>query len=381
VGHDRAEQVGLVGGQAPTGDVGERALAFEFREDVLLLSSALDEAGGLLHRASLVGDQALEIVSIFLGLEQIQLKGTLRLLGIGRPDEHEAGLAPPGLRLPHPVERSALPVPAGNRGPAGPALRHLLELAEALEGRAYGVFDPQALELANHGVAEEGRVHPDLDPRRGNRPANALDAGLGEPYRSVGVVDVPAAVQGVECLAALGDRAEERIVAAHSLLFVVARRDAFGLAAGRDDASVKVQGHSRELLQGQPVEDERPDLGPHPGYASRIAALQHPAYRRHAGDRLDSQSSPNDGILPVEVDVAKLPHSEQSVDEEQAEEQRVARMPGGCAAGRAAREPGGEPQFREKLLEDDQAAVGAQVLPLEFEGRDGGFSCSEEWFW
>lgn len=211
---------------------------------------------------------------------------------------------------------------------------------------------------------------------RADGAADALDARLHEGDRSVGVVHVSAAVQRVEDLAAPRQRAEERVVASRALPLVEAGRDALCLAAGRDHAAVEVQRDRR-----QPLENQTPVLRLKFGYSRLVALVQHSADGRNAGNPLHSQGPFDDRVLAVQVHLAQPSHSQQGVDDEQAEQQREAGVPIGSRLGRSLREPGAQPQIREELLENDQPAVGAQVLPLELQSWNRGFSCSEKRFW
>lgn len=127
-------------------------------------------------------------------------------------------------------------------------------------------------------------------------------------------MDVAAAMQHVENLTGLGERAEKRIVASRSLLLVEARSRPLGPSSGRDHAAVEVEREGSESFSGDTLEDDVPVLRLKFGYGLRVAVLEHAADGRNARQPLDAQTSQDDGILAVVVDVAQVSHAQQGVD-------------------------------------------------------------------
>ena len=119
---DRAKHVASVGGLVAARDTTESSLALELGEHVFLFAAALQKACGFLDRTALVCDDAFIVVFKFPGLEKIELEDSLGLLGVGRANEEEAGLALPGLRLPALFEGVAFPSASGNPRPLAPPL-------------------------------------------------------------------------------------------------------------------------------------------------------------------------------------------------------------------------------------------------------------------
>jgi hypothetical protein len=131
------------------------------------------------------------------------------------------------------------------------SLDHSLELSEPLERHADGELGVFPIQGGDDLVAEEGAVHADLDDDPGESLSDRLDTGQDELTSPVGIVDVAGAVEEVEHLAGLGDGAEQGIVAAGPLAFlVVADRGALGPPAGGLDRAVEVQGDAGQAQSG-----------------------------------------------------------------------------------------------------------------------------------
>lgn len=118
----------------------------------------------------------------------------------------------------------------GDAVPALAALEQPLELDEPLEGHGDGELDPGGVEVRHQLFAEERAVQADLELHAGQRAAQAVHTGGHEGQGPAGVVHIARPVREVQHLPGLGDRAEERIVAARPLLLLV---EPDGTAFGR----------------------------------------------------------------------------------------------------------------------------------------------------
>ncbi len=176
-------------------------------------------------------------------------------------------------------------------------------------------------------------------------------------------------MQHVEDLPSLGQRAEQRVVAALALpLLVVARRGSFGPATGPQHRSVEVQRQPPQPERHQPLQHQSPDRAAQVLRASCISLHQGAADRGHIRQAAQSQHPLHHRIVAVVPTVTQLPVAQQHVDDELQQDRRLPedRVHGQMAeAGPQAlpeRQPG------EQRLQHDQAGERGQALILEPQG-------------
>jgi hypothetical protein len=100
------------------------------------------------------------------------------------------------------------------RPPQTPCLDACFEIGKALEGNAHGILDARGVEAADDLITEKGAVHAHLDRDPGQGRPHDSDTAEDEVLGPMGVMDVAGTMQHIEHLTRLGDRAEERIIAA-----------------------------------------------------------------------------------------------------------------------------------------------------------------------
>ena len=133
------EQVDLVAGLFASGDVVHLCLRLEFGEDTFLSTASIVEAQCLLGGEWLVGDDHLEVITVFVGDKQVQLDCALNLLAVLGSDKYESVSVIPTRWFPVRFEKAPLSVQAT---PALSILDQCLEIAKAFERYADGKLNP-----------------------------------------------------------------------------------------------------------------------------------------------------------------------------------------------------------------------------------------------
>ena len=179
-----------------------------------------------------------------------------------------------------------------------------------------------------------GKSLPDL----GQALADELDG-------TVGVVDVAAAMQNIEDLPALSDRTEQGVVAALAFLALVeAAGDSLGAALGGNDAAIEIQSDPAEGFLSQTFENDFAHQILEFGYGPLVGAIEHAADRRYARNRSHAQDALDDRVVAIEIDIANIPESDQSVDHEQLEHGGEAKMRSSFDRNGASLQPAGQVQ-------------------------------------
>ena len=140
------EHIQLIADKCGHGYVIHLAMRLEFSKDTLLRSTAIVECNDLARAAALIGHDDLEFVSIFDGLEQIELNRRFVLATDLFADKDKARGCGPGLGFPLNFEEAELVV---QLTPSFPALNRPFEFNETLEGNRYGEFDTRAMQSLN----------------------------------------------------------------------------------------------------------------------------------------------------------------------------------------------------------------------------------------
>jgi hypothetical protein len=237
-------------------------------EDLLLAAPPVveeEDRGGVLGEA--VCEDDLVVVVRADGSEEVELLGAghdLLALAVDllpvqdEPDPAVDGRTPPALGQ---VSRLCARPSVVDAPPLRRGLHDMLQLREPFEGHAAGERDILRDERGQEVPAEEGGVHPTLDdglPGRGL--SDSADAAQHELLRALAVVDVAGTVEQVQEGAELGDGAVLRVVAPSPLLLLVeADRRPLGERLRGLHRAVEVQGHPRQLLPLQPLQDEIAD--------------------------------------------------------------------------------------------------------------------------
>ena len=194
------EHIQLVADTGGHGNVIHLAVRLEFGKDTFLRSTALVECNDPAWATLLIGHDDLEFVSIFGGLEQIELNGCFILAPDLFADEDKTIWRTPGLGFPAGFEEAEFTV---QWTPSFSALDHPFELSETLEGNRNGEFRSRAMQLISDSFIEKCAVDPCLnfDPRQCR--THALETVGDEGIGPIGVVDVTGSVVGIQNLVCL----------------------------------------------------------------------------------------------------------------------------------------------------------------------------------
>jgi len=369
VSQESGEQIEFIADSSADGDIAHRTMSLEFAEDTLLRAPTFmkgDDVGG---PEGFVGDDDLEVIAGLMGDEQIELDGLLVLADGAGADKKEAEASIPSLGFPVVLEVGDVGV---DPPPASASLDHPLEFGEAFEGDAEGELNTGVLQGGHDGIAEEGAVQADFDLYSRQSRADRLNTGQNELAGPVGVVDVAGAVEQVEDLGGLGDGAEERVVAAGPLAFlVVADGGALGMSAGGLDGAVEVQGQACESQEGQALEEQLPQQSADILDALGVGVAEHSTERGHIGQAVESQQTFDQGIVAIGAGVAEVAKAEQEMDDELEEEGGRAEDLAGSEVPKAGSQSAGQIQDGEESLEEDQSGEGSERLRLKLQGWYG----------
>ena len=223
-------------------------------EERLLRASTVMEAHHVSGRLSLVRHQDPVVVVEVGRSEEIELKGSLGLTPDSLADEEEAITTVPGLGLPVALE---VGIPTVDPLPAATILDHLFEDRQALEGDADRTAHAVEVHQIQDLPVEEGRIHARLQHGVGTGVSHVVEAVHHELEGPVAVMAVARSVMEVEELPGRRHGAEQRIVAARSLLVgIEADRRAFGMALGRQHRAIEVEGDAGEALAQEARQDQ-----------------------------------------------------------------------------------------------------------------------------
>lgn len=344
-------------------DVIQIALRLQFAERIFLRPSAVVKIQNLLHGRLLVRNDYLELIAVFMGNEQIELDGLLRLFLDLPTDKEKTKAAVPTLGFPRRVEIRKL---GAEKLPAPSTLNHLLELGETLKRHGDSKLNAFLLKRPDDLIAKECAVHAHLYSNAGTGGANYMYALQHKFKSAVGVMHIARAGKHIEDLSCLGYRAEQRIIAPLPLLlFVESNRRALGLSARAQDRSVKIKRHPN---QTEPLKSRKQHLTaglPKLADALVIDTSQCPADRGYVRKFSEAQKTKHHKVVSIVVHVP-----ESSITQHQMYDQRkyndvMTEYRAHRQMIKTATEPGFHIQSRKQFLNDDQACKRSKPLILE----------------
>ena len=321
--------------------------------------------------AALIGDDDLEFVPVHRGPEQIELKRCFVLAPDLLANENEAVRGSPGLGFPPGLEEAEFTVQAT---PSLPALDHPLELSEPLEGNRDGEFGARVIQFLGDGFVKKRAVDAGLDFDPGQRRAHALQAVGDKGIGPIGVVDIAGPVVHIQDLICLGDRTEERIVAACPfLLLVEAHCRSLGMAARAQHGTVEVQRDSCQPFPRQTFDHQVSRYGPDFLDADLVRAAQRAADRGGIRQTLEAKQSFDHLVVTIVVDIPQSPVSDNQMHNQQHQHDMVAVDRAHLEVEKTAPQSFLDADQGEEVLKENQAGVGSQIL--WFESNLQGGSC------
>ena len=367
------EHIQLIAGTRVNGYIIHLAMRLEFSKDTLLRSTALVECNDLAWAAALIGHDDLEFVSIFGGLEQIELNRRFVLATDLLADEDKAVLRGPGLGFPVGLEEAELAV---QLTPSFSALDHSFEFSETLEGNRNGEFDARAMQSLSNGLVEKRTVDTCLcfDPRQ--RRAHAMQTVADEGIGSIGVVDITGPVVNIEDLVCLRNGTKQRVVAARTLLFLVeTHRRSFGVAPGAQHRTIEVKRHSRKRLPRQAFNHQVSRFTSDFLDAYLISATERAANGRHIRQTLKAKQALDHLVIAIVVHISQPPVANDQMHDQQHQDHVMAVNRAHLQVAKTSPQPLLDAYQGEEVLKQDKTRVRSQVLRLESNLQSGpGFT-------
>ena len=338
-------------------------MRLEFGEDTLLRTAAFVEGDDLAWGHSFVGDDDLEFVPVFGGLEQVELDRQLVLAPDLLFDEDEAIAGVPRLRLPAGLE---VIEPDRHASPSFSAFDQFLEGGKALERNRDGEFDPRRMQSFSDGFVEKCAVDAGLYLRTGKARAHVADTVADEGVGPVGVVYVSRTMVNIEDLVGLGDGAKEGVVAARALLFLVETHcGSFGMPPGAQHRPVVIERHSRKSLVYQTLHDQMSRFTSHFGDTLFICTGERPADRGHVRQPLQTENPFDHLVITVVVHVSQPPVSDDQMHDQQHHDHMMAVNRIGLQVAETSPQPFFDADEREEVLKDDESRIRCQALLFE----------------
>ena len=159
----------------------------------------------------------------------------------------------PNLRFPGSLKIGA---PLPKRPPPATPLNLFLELGEALEGDTHRILHALGVEAADDLIAEEGAIHTHFNSDTGQSGAHRTDTVQDKVLGTLGVMDIPGAMQHIEHLTGLRHGAKEGVITALALLLAVKpHRRALGKARGAQYRAIEIERHPGECQCHQPCDN------------------------------------------------------------------------------------------------------------------------------
>jgi hypothetical protein len=212
------EQTDLVASLFTRGDVVHLRLRFGFGENAFLGAAPVKEAQRFFGANRLVGHSHLEVVTVLIGNEQVQLDGILVLFAVLAADEYEMITIIPTCRFPVHLEEAALPI---ETAPAFALLDQALERGKAVEWNTDAELNDGGVQHANNVITEKGAVHARLNLAAWQYCPDFPDAIDDGILGAIGIVYIARSVPDIEYLSSLGDGGKQRVVAALAFLLVI----------------------------------------------------------------------------------------------------------------------------------------------------------------
>ena len=373
VGEQFGQQIGLIAIEGTHRHVIEVAVGLQLGEDSFLGAASLVEGHHSPGSDGLVRHDHLELIPVLVGHEQVQLDRTFLLFLRPGANEHEAEPSVPALGFPGGLEVAGLVVHAS---PASALLDHSLEFHESLEGDADRELDPLPRQGRDDRIAEEGAVHADFDLRVRQDGPNRLDTGQKERFGPMGIMHVARSKEEIEDLSGLGDRTEQRVIAAGSfLLLVESHGGSFGASLGGEHGTVEVQRDPRGLECPEAIQNSLSQEAPECFDALGGGLLEGPTDGGHRGKSPEPQEALDQWIVPIVSPILQFTKAQEQMNDQLQEHrggmEHLPRTPRLEAATQSALEI----NAREELLEEDQPGEGGQGLILESQfGQSVGFT-------
>ena len=186
----------------------------------------------------------------------------------------------------------------------------------------------------------------------------------------MGIMDVAGTMQHIEHLAGLGDRAEERIIAALPLLLAV---EPYGRALGRfpcaDHRAIEVERHAREPKGHQPCHNPLPHESQQALCAFRVRPRQSPRQRGDIRQTAQAERPQDQGVIRIVAHIAQSPVSQHEVQHQTQHQRCVSEDRAEGEMAEAAAQLLLEPQTSEQRLKEDEARERGQLAVFKTQCR------------
>jgi len=373
MGENRRKQENLIPCEGSCRNIIELPLGFQLSKNAFLRSSAIVKADDLTSPYCLVGDDDLELVPVNMRDEQIELDRLFVTDDRAGADDEETVTATPRLGLPTELKIAEILI---QPPPKATALDFLLELDEALKGHRDGEFHSEIRKQCDKGVAEEGTIHPDFDVNAGQDGSHRFDTGEDEILRPVGVMYVSRAVEDVEHLACLSNRAEQRIIASLALFLAIESHcGALCTTASADHRAVEVKGQTTQTKPVDCLQDHLPDELSQRTHAVRVSGCQQATDSGYIGQTIQAKKAQHHWIVAVEPYISELPEADQEMDDETENNCGMIVSSAGAQVPEAVTQPVFQVKPLKQKLEEEEPGEGGQLLVLEAQFGDGvGFA-------
>ena len=262
-------------------------------------------------------------------------------------------------------------VPFSVQPPPSPMdLDHRLQLWKALEGHRDGELNPLGVKKRHDFIGEKGRILARLQSHPGKTISYRGYAIPHEAHRAVGVMHVARSVKHVQNLRTLRHGAEQRIIAALTLLLgVISDRQSLGVSAAGNHRTIEVHRHSGETFLLQPIQHQGAvhvlelchRLLIHPGQCS--------AHRRDVGQTAQSQGSSRQWIITISIKIPQSTISQHQMHDDKQCHCRKSDNQAFCLVCETPMESFPQSQVTEQGLQQYEA--GERGQPIVFEPKFG----------
>ena len=360
---DGGHHVKVIAMKPSYGDVIQIALGFQFAERIFLRPATVVKMQDFLHRGLLVGNDHFELIAVFMGNEEIELDGLLRLLPDYPSDKKETETTVPTLGFPGRVEIRKLTV----EEPQAPStLNHLLELGETLKRHGDCKFNAFLLERPDNIITEKCAVHAHLNGNPGTGASYSMDALQDEFKSAVTVMHIARTREHIEDLPRLRYHTEQRIIAPLSLLlFVKSYCRALGLSAGAQYRSVKIERQPKQPKTLKSCNQHLPAHLPELADALVIDAGQRPADGRNIRKFSQAQQTQHHKVVPIVVHIPKSPISQHQVHNQGEDNNVMAEYRVHRYVIETTTKTGFQVQSRKQFLNDNQTCKRSKPLILK----------------
>lgn len=360
---DGGHHIKVIAVKPSYGNVIQIALRLQFAESILLRTSSIMKIQDILHGRLLIGNDHLELIAVFMGNEQVELDGLLRLHLDPTTNKEETKATVPTFGFPRRVEIGKL---ATEKLPPPSALNHLLEFGETLKRHRDGELNAFLLKCPDDLIAEERAVHACLDDNAGAGAADYTNALQDEFKSAIGVMHIARAGKHIENLPRLCYRAEQRIITPLPLLLLVeADCCPFGLSARAQNRAIEIKRRPNQPKGLKSCKQHLPASLPKLEDTFVVNAGQGPADSRDVRKFPESQKTKHHEIVPIIVHVPKSPISQHQVHDQQKDNDVMTEYRTYRQMIKTGTQPGFHVQPRKQLLYDNQACKRSKPLILE----------------